>query len=207
MSDVDAGYAELHCISNFTFLRGASHPEELVRRAAALGYRALALTDECSLAGVVRAHSAARDCDLRLIIGSEFRLEDGLHLIVLAPDRAAYARLSALIALGRSQAEKGHYRLERSDLDEGVPGCLALLVTDVDSAAEDAAWIGRVFADRAWLTTAIRRDGRDTDRIRHCQRLARRHDLPAVASGDIVMHRRGRRAGRGPDSRDCDRTS
>ena len=194
MSDVDAGYAELHCISNFTFLRGASHPEELVRRAAALGYRALALTDECSLAGVVRAHSAARDCDLRLIIGSEFRLEDGLHLIVLAPDRAAYARLSALIALGRSQAEKGHYRLERSDLDEGVPGCLALLVTDVDSAAEDAAWIGRVFADRAWLTTAIRRDGRDTDRIRHCQRLARRHDLPAVASGDIVMHRRGRRA-------------
>jgi len=194
MADVDATYAELHCISNFSFLRGASHPEELVRRAADLGYRALALTDECSLAGVVRAHAAARDCNLSLIIGSEFRLEDGLHLILLAPDRAAYARLSALIALGRSQADKGHYRLERSDLQDGVPGCLALLVTQPDSPAGDAAWVRRTFPDRAWLTTAIRRDGRDADRIRQCQDLAHRHGLPAVATGDIVMHRRGRRA-------------
>ena len=72
-------YAELHCLSNFTFLRGASHPEELVRQAYTLGYRALALTDECSVAGIVRAHVAARACKLPLIIGSEFFLADGLR--------------------------------------------------------------------------------------------------------------------------------
>ena len=77
-------YAELHCLSNFTFLRGASHPEEQVRRAAELGYAGLALTDECSLAGVVRAHSAARELPLKLIIGSEFEFEDGLKIVVLA---------------------------------------------------------------------------------------------------------------------------
>lgn len=97
-------YAELHCLSNFTFLRGASHPEELVARAQALGYRALALTDECSLAGVVRAHEAARECGLHLIIGSELRLEDGTGLVLLATDRAAYGNLSALITRGRRAA-------------------------------------------------------------------------------------------------------
>jgi len=77
----DPDYAELHCVSNFSFLRGASHPEELVKQAAALGYRALALTDECSLAGVVRAHVAAVAAGCRLIIGSEVGLEDGLRLV------------------------------------------------------------------------------------------------------------------------------
>lgn len=87
------GYAELHCLSNFTFLRGASHPREQVERASQLGYTALALTDECSLAGVVRAHSAARELPLKLIIGSEMRLQDGIKTVVLAPDRAAYGAL------------------------------------------------------------------------------------------------------------------
>ncbi|MDH5578410.1 MAG: PHP domain-containing protein, partial [Betaproteobacteria bacterium] len=83
-------YAELHCLSNFTFLRGASHPEELVERAAALGYSALALTDECSLAGVVRAHVAAKAHKLKLIAGTELRLEDGTRLALLATDRRSY---------------------------------------------------------------------------------------------------------------------
>ena len=78
------GYAELHCLSNFSFLTGASHPEELVERAHALGYAALAITDQCSLAGVVRAHLAARACGLSLVIGSEIALEDGPHLVLLA---------------------------------------------------------------------------------------------------------------------------
>ncbi|TMG86056.1 MAG: PHP domain-containing protein, partial [Betaproteobacteria bacterium] len=82
-------YAELHCISNFTFLRGASHPEELVLRAQELGYAALAITDECSLAGVVRAHVEAKQSKLTLIIGSEFRLDDGLRFILLATDRSS----------------------------------------------------------------------------------------------------------------------
>jgi error-prone DNA polymerase len=76
------GYAELHCITNFSFLRGASHPEELVQRAGVLGYSALAITDECSLAGVVRAHEQAMTCGLKLLIGSEFRLEEGDHLLL-----------------------------------------------------------------------------------------------------------------------------
>ena len=84
-----ARFAELHCVSSFTFLRGASHPEELVARAAQLGYRALALTDECSVAGVVRAHRATRDHPLHLIIGSEFTLADGLKLVLLCPACAA----------------------------------------------------------------------------------------------------------------------
>jgi error-prone DNA polymerase len=100
-------YAELHCLSNFSFLEGASHPEELVRQAAALGYSALAVTDECSLAGVVRAHVAARAVGLKLIIGSRFTLVDGLRLLLLAPDSAAYAQLSRLISRARRQCEKG----------------------------------------------------------------------------------------------------
>ncbi|WP_408022365.1 error-prone DNA polymerase [Spiribacter insolitus] len=187
-------YAELHCVSNFSFLRGASHPEELIRRADELGYEALAITDECSLAGVVRAHAAARERRIQLIVGSELRLTDGLHLILLAPDRYAYGRLSALIALGRSQAGKGHYRLEREDLQDGIPGCLALLITEPGTDEGDIEWLRRTFPQRSWLTAQTRRDGRDSERLDHCQVLAHRYHLPAVASGGVLMHRRGRRA-------------
>ena len=120
-------YAELHCLSNFTFLRGASHPEELVKRAAGLGYSALAVTDECSLAGAVRAHVAAKELGLPLIIGSEIKLEDGPKLVLLATDREGYGNLAALITLGRRRTKKGSYSLDWSDLDSGLPGCLVLL--------------------------------------------------------------------------------
>jgi len=120
-------YAELHCLSNFTFLRGASHPEELVKRAAGLGYSALAITDECSLAGVVRAHVAAKDAGLPLVIGSEIRLQDGPRLVLLATDREGYGNLADLITRGRRRTKKGSYSLDWSDLDGGLPGCLVLL--------------------------------------------------------------------------------
>lgn len=120
--------AELHCLSNFTFLRGASHPEELVERAHELGYRALAITDECSVAGIVRAHGAAKAFPIRLIVGSEIRLEDGLKLVLLATNREGYGNLCSLITRGRIRENKGSYRLTRDDLTGGVPGCLALLV-------------------------------------------------------------------------------
>ena len=108
-------YAELHCITNFTFLRGASHPQELIAQAWALGYEALAITDECSVAGVVRAHmavkkiAAAQKADnddpevkaLQLLIGAEFRLECGLRFVALVMDRRGYARLCRLITRGR----------------------------------------------------------------------------------------------------------
>ena len=113
-------YAELHCLSNFSFLRGASHPAELVRRAAQLGYRALAITDECSLAGAVRAYEAVRELPaelpLQLIVGAEFRTRDGLHLVLLAPTPAAYAQLCTLITRARRRAPKGQYHLQQADL-------------------------------------------------------------------------------------------
>ena len=96
-----SSYAELHCLSNFTFLRGASHPGELVARAAALGYSALAVTDECSMAGIVRAHDAAREYKLKLIVGAEFRTIDDLHVVLLAPTQTAYAEICALITRAR----------------------------------------------------------------------------------------------------------
>ena len=108
-------YVELHCISNFSFLCGASHPEELVAQAAKLGYRALAITDECSLAGVVKAHSAASTCQLKLIIGSVFVLAEGIRLLLLAPDLAAYRQISALITRARLRRPKGQYHIELAD--------------------------------------------------------------------------------------------
>ena len=116
------GYAELHCLSNFTFLRGASHPEELVKQAAALGYAALAITDECSVAGVVRAHVAAKDSVLKLIIGSEFQLTDGPRLIMLATDRAGYGQLCEIITRGRRAAPKGKYRWTKPCVSRDVAG-------------------------------------------------------------------------------------
>ena len=98
-------YAELHCISNFSFLRGASFPEELVERADELGYRALAITDECSLSGVVRAHIAAKQRDIKLIIGSEFVMDKGCHLVLIACNRKGYGHLSHLISCARREAE------------------------------------------------------------------------------------------------------
>ena len=116
-------YAELHAISNFTFLRGASHPDELVRRAHELGYAALALTDECSLAGIVRAHTAARTLGLRLIVGAEFTLKDGPRFVALVRDRSGYTSLCRLITRGRRQAPKGEYHLVRADVAaSGVGG-------------------------------------------------------------------------------------
>ena len=105
-----APYAELHCVSNFSFLRGASHPEELVERAQALGYSALAITDECSLAGVVRAHLQARGSAIALLVGAEFSLRDLLpelpeaRLVLLATDRHGYGNLSELISTARMRA-------------------------------------------------------------------------------------------------------
>jgi error-prone DNA polymerase len=103
-------YAELHALSNFTFLRGASHPGELVETAAALGYEALAITDECSMSGIVRAHAAARDAGLKkLIIGSELRLRSGRKLVALAADISGYAALCQLITNARRTTRNGIY--------------------------------------------------------------------------------------------------
>ena len=128
-------YAELHCISNYSFLRGASHPEELVMRASELGYTAIAVTDECSMAGVVKAHMAAEECGIKLLVGSEFRLDDRsdpnaepVHIVLLAPSRVAYGEVCSLITTGRRRSEKGTYSLSLDDLETGLHECLAIWI-------------------------------------------------------------------------------
>ena len=135
-------YAELHALSNFSFLRGASQPEELVAQAKALNYSGLALTDECSLAGVVRAHVAAKEHGLPLIIGTELtcldQRQDGpgpLKLVVLATDRASYGAMSRLISKARRATRKGCYALKRADLENALPGCLIIWLPRADKAA------------------------------------------------------------------------
>ena len=121
-------YAELHSKTNFSFLRGASYPDELVNRAIELGYDALAITDRNSLAGVVRAHVAAKAVGLKLIIGAEITPEDGPALLLYAPDRAAYGRLSRLITRGRLRAVKGDCLLRVDDVAEHADGLLAAVL-------------------------------------------------------------------------------
>ncbi|MCQ8117407.1 error-prone DNA polymerase, partial [Methylomonas rosea] len=191
----DSSFAELHCLSNFSFLRGASHPEELVEEAARLGYQALALTDECSLAGVVRAHLAARKHQIKLIIGSEFVLDDGLKLVLLATDRTSYGNLSALITLARRQAEKGSYRLARTDLAAHFPqGCLAIWLANTQHRVDDGQWLKQLFADDLWLGIGIFLSGHDETCLREAEATARQLDIPIVACNDVHMHHRSRRA-------------
>ena len=152
-------FAELYCRSCFSFLTGASHPEELLSQAASLGYSALAITDECSLAGMVRAYAAwqRQPEAIQLIVGTRLQLADGPGLVLLVTDRAAYGRLSSLITRGRRSAEKGRYHLTRADLNAGLPGCLALLLPPDDAGddpqqlARDAHWLARRFPGAAWL--------------------------------------------------------
>ena len=121
------GYAELHCLSNFSFQRGASHPQELVKRALALGYQALALTDECSVAGVVRAWEAAKECGLHLIVGSEFLWGDDLRLVALARDAEGWGNLCEFITAARAVASKGQYHLGPRSPWGLLQGCELLL--------------------------------------------------------------------------------
>jgi error-prone DNA polymerase len=183
-------YAELHCLSNFSFLRGASHPGELVERAAALGYSALALTDECSVAGMVRAHVAARDLKFKLIVGTEVSI-DGSKLVLLAPDRAAYGAIAALITTGRRRAKKGAYSLEWKDL-QALPdsGVLAVLVSEDERIAVRAK---ELFGKNGWLAAELHAGPNDASRMQGLRDLSRRSGLRLVAAGDVHMHVRSRR--------------
>ncbi|HEY7759982.1 MAG TPA: PHP domain-containing protein, partial [Burkholderiales bacterium] len=196
-------YAELHCLTNFTFLRGASRPEELVERAAKLGYSALAVTDECSLAGVVRAHVAAREHGLKLIVGAEMVFATGkgrgegdtaLRLVLLATDREGYGNLSTLITRGRRRSKKGEYALVLADLDDGLPGCLALLLPGAAPDPEQARWLKARFDGRCWIAAELLLGADDDQRLAALETLSRDSGIPLVAAGDVHMHTRARRA-------------
>ena len=243
-------YAELHCLTNFTFLRGASHPEELVERAARLGYSALAVTDECSLAGVVRAHVAAKEHGIKLIVGTELvlrrrreevRREEGgrrrpltqpcvaggrgtikllplrreglvrggsslppsssphlacaaLRIVLLATDRTGYGNLSELITRARRRSKKGEYHLTAADLDDGVPGCLALLLPGEEPDIDHTRWLGSRFAGRCWIAAELLLGPDDHARLEQLECHAQEAGLPLAAAGDVHMHVRARRA-------------
>jgi DNA-directed DNA polymerase III PolC len=192
-------YAELHALSNFSFLRGASQPEELVERAHQLGYRALALTDECSLAGVARAHVAAKKHGLPLIIGTEIICLDGLKLVVLATDRSSYGAMSRLISRARRAHVKGRYALARADLEHALDGCLIIWLPRADRTAlqrqeEDGQWLRARFAGRLWLGVELLTGGSDLRRLELLETLGKTLEIPRVAAGDVHMHRRSRRA-------------
>jgi error-prone DNA polymerase len=198
-------YAELHCCSNFSFLRGASHAEELVERAVALHYSALAITDECSLAGIVRAHVQAKEAGLQLLVGSEFTTTEGMRLVLLATNREGYGNLCELITLARMRADKGSYRLVRTDLCEapealhlgGMPDCLALYLpcpeASLATLTADALWFAATFAGRAWIAVELLHRMNDDLLLERLRSAAQVSGLPLVAAGDVHMHVRSRK--------------
>ena len=205
-------YAELHCRSNFSFLTGASHPEELIERAAALGYSALAITDECSLAGVVRAHVEAQAQKLHLVIGSEIRLTlptsgaPHARLVLLAQTRRGYGNLSHWITVARRRAEKGSYLAHPGDVEgkvpnaptlAGLPECLALLVPSAAQSFEEifahAMWLKTWFQDRAAIALELLHRAGDDELVERVVRVADLVALRIVAAGDVLMHVRSRK--------------
>jgi len=187
------GYAELHALSNYSFLRGASEPEELVHRADELGYGAIALTDECSVAGIVRAHVAAKDLKVRLIVGSELTLADGVKLVLLVADLRGYETLCELITQARRAAPKGEYRLAREDFPASLEGLEALWVPGGVASEEQGAWVAHTFAGHAWIAVELHRGPDDAARIVELEALGSRLGLRCIAAGDVHMHARDRR--------------
>ena len=213
-------YAELHCRSSFSFLTGASRPEELVAEAQRRGYLALAITDECSLSGVVRAHEEAVKCGLHLVIGAQIKLSpaaagDGAvlvgyappRLVLLAQNRRGYGNLSQWISVARRRAPKGQYLAYPSDVEgrvpnapflAGLPGCFAILLPTPGQAFETvfahAMWLKTWFGvDRCAIAIELLNRPHDALRLAVLPRVAALAGLPLVACGDVLMHARSRK--------------
>ena len=186
-------YSELHCITNFTFLRGASHPHELVTMASNLGYRALAITDECSLAGVVKAHVATFNRNIKLIIGSEFKI-DSHKVIVLVTNRNSYSKLSSLITLARRRSKKGSYQIKWSDLKFNNDGLLIIWLPCGDFK-KDQLIISQLhdwFERRLWIGFHNLLNGTETSHLSYLQKLSLLWKVNVVACGDVHMHKKDR---------------
>lgn len=197
-------HAELLCCSNFTFLRGASHPGELVARAKAMGYTALAITDECSMAGIAQAHVAAKKHALPLIVGSQFRVRGeaadtgDFTLVLLATSLHGYGNLCEFITRLRRAADKGTYRLRLADIDPAaLADCLALAVPPRGATPAQcdatARWLLGAFLGRCWL--GVTQLGRldDAIHLHHLREAGALTAVPLVAVGDVHMHVRSRK--------------
>ncbi len=203
-------YAELHCRTNYSFLEGASHADELAARAVELGLKAMAVTDRNSLAGVVRAHVAAKEAGLKLLVGAEIVPEDGPVVVLLATNRSAYGRLSRLITVGRRRAPKGECRLKVIDILEHAEGllcCVPLseesryrferryvpgITTDV--TAERLQVYKDGFRDRCYGLAELHRGPSDLERLLRWKSMCQRLGVPVVAANDVHYHIPRRRA-------------
>ncbi|WP_426414601.1 error-prone DNA polymerase [Aestuariirhabdus sp. LZHN29] len=187
------GYAELHVRSNYSFLTAASHPHELVQRAAQLGYRALALTDECSVAGVVQAHLAAKQETIQLIVGSEFRSVEGLVFVLLARDRTGYAQLCRLITCARRRSPKGEYTLYREDLLGALDRCLLLWIPEERNQwGAQIKWLREHLSIPWWVGVERLLMSGDRQRYRDLLEWIERENLPALCTNRVLMHEPGR---------------
>lgn len=193
-------YAELRSLSNYTFLTGASWPEELVDRAHELGYSAIAVVDECTLAGAVRAHTAAKAAGLKLLIGSQFKVQADLQfdLVVLAQNLNGYGNLCQFITHLRRAAEKGTYDLHRTMIaGDALADCLVMVAPARDSTDEQleelGLWTLRHFIGRAWIGVDLNRRIGDELWLHRMRQLSAITALPLVAMGNVIMHVRSRK--------------
>ena len=188
-------YAELHCLSHYSFLRGASAPDELVKRAAHCGYSALAITDECSLAGIVKAHVAAKEHGIKLIVGSEFTLTEGIRVVALAPSRAAYGELSGLISRARRRSGKGEYAVHLRDIIFHLKRCLLILLPDdTDKQQVHLQQLARLCKGRVWIGISRLLGNDEWRRFKHRYHIAQTLQVPMVACGEVQMHSAKRKA-------------
>ena len=188
-------YAELHCRTNYTFLEGASHPDELVTRAAELGLSALAITDRNSLAGVVRAHVAAKEAKLKLLIGAEITPVDAPPVVLWAMNRTGYANLCRLITHGRRNAPKGECRLMFSDVAERAEGLLAGVVMNQIREPQCAQPLTRycdLFGDRVYALAELHRGPNDRQQLAEWRQQTQQAGIPLVAANDVHCHARER---------------
>ena len=190
-------FAELHTKSHYTFLTGASSPEELVYQAAELGYSAIAITDECSFAGLVKAYKASEECGIKLIVGSEFTItveHQTARLVLLAPSRRAYSEISALITKGRRRSRKGEYSLSIDDLRFGLRHCLAIwFPSSHEYDTQHGQLLARYFKQRLWLGVELFWEGSDQQHYLYCERLSQQCKLNMVACNDVHMHHKKRK--------------
>ena len=190
-----SGYAELQVTSHFSFLRGASSCEELFAQAALLGIEALAVVDRNSLAGVVRAHEAAKVTGVRLIVGCHLDIADGMSVLVYPADRPAYARLCRLLSVGKKRGGKAKCILCWEDVVDWSQGLLAVLVPDQadDACALRLRRLRETFGDRAYMALTLRRRPNDQMRIHELNNLAQRFRVATVVTNDVLFHEPARR--------------
>jgi error-prone DNA polymerase len=195
MSEPEPIYVELQVTTHFSFLRGASSPEELFVAAARIGLPALGIVDRNSVAGIVRAWDGEKMTGVRSIVGCRLDLADGTALLVYPTDKAAYGRMCRLLSVGKKRAGKGACHLDWSDVEEWNEGLIAMLLPDrADDMTQAAlARVKRIFGDRAYMALSVRRRPRDAIRLRDLAAIAAAARVPTVATNDVLYHAPERR--------------